>query len=84
MAREEYSKITGWDAVLESCPFCGSPAEMWEYSPNDDYYQKVVMCSNSGDEDKGTEECPMYIPPSGFYRATKLEAMKIWNTRKVD
>lgn len=83
MVREQYYRINGWDATLEPCPFCGSPAEMWEYSPHDDCHQKVAMCSNGGDEDNGTDECPMYMPPQGFYKATKLEARNTWNTRKA-
>lgn len=83
MVREMYRKISGWDATLEPCPFCGSAAELWEYSPSEDHHQKVVMCSNNGDEDADTEECPMFMPPDGFYRATKSEARDIWNTRKA-
>ena len=83
MAREEYYIINGWDATLESCPFCGSAAEMWGYSRHDSLHQKVVMCSNGGDAESGVDECPMYMPPEGFYKATKNEARNTWNTRKT-
>ena len=86
MARDMYRRIEGWDATLEPCPFCGSPAEMWEYEPSPNHYQKVVMCSNNGEaeEYEGERlECPMYMPSDGFYKATKNEARNIWNTRKA-
>lgn len=79
--REQYRKINGWDATLEPCPFCGSAAEMWEYSPHDGCHQKVVMCNKAGDESKGIDECPMYMPSDGFCAATKNQAREIWNTR---
>lgn len=83
MVREMYHRVTGWDKKLERCPFCGSNAEMWEYEPTSNHYQKVVMCSNGGDEDNDIEPCPMYMPPEGFYRDTKANALKTWNTRKA-
>ena len=78
--REEFKKIEGWDYTMEPCPFCGSPAELWEHQLDDGAYRKVVMCSNGGDglDDEG---CPMYMPPEGFYKATKIEALVAWNTR---
>ena len=79
--REEYKKL---DSVsyfhIKKCPFCGSPAELWEHQLANGTYRKVVMCSNGGDglDDEG---CPMYMPPDGFYQATKLAAIDIWNNR---
>ena len=73
--RERYKKIEGWGQALKPCPFCGTHAEMWEYESG--------LCGNKGDEDGEVECCPMYMPPDGFYKATKLEAMNLWNTRKA-
>jgi hypothetical protein len=82
MAREMYRKAKSLNIKILPCPFCGSESELWEYSPNDDHHQKVVMCSNAGDdEDQEDEGCPMYMPPEGFYMATKREAVAIWNKR---
>lgn len=78
--KELYHKIDGYDDQLHNCPFCGSKAELWEYSISGDYFQKVAVCSKSEDDD--TEECPMYMPPDGFYKATKKEAIEVWNTRQ--
>jgi hypothetical protein len=78
--REMYRKIDGWDDRLERCPFCGYAAEMWEYEPTPEHYQKVVMCANGGDG-QDEPECPMYMPPEGFYRATKVDAAEAWNKR---
>lgn len=82
MTRELYKPIPSWDAELKACPFCGSPAEMWEYEPTENHFQKVAMCGNDGDEDEGIEPCPMYMPPEGFYRDTKKNAAEAWNRRK--
>lgn len=83
MVREMYRPIKNWNESLESCPFCGCKAEMWEYEPTPSVYQKVVMCSNDGDNDENIEPCPMYMPPEGFYKDTKAKARKIWNTRNT-
>ena len=79
--KEEYTHINGWGSTLEPCPFCGHPAELWEHTVNGDQYQKVAMCSNPGDEDTA-DGCPMIMPPEGFYKATKREAINVWNARK--
>jgi len=79
-ARELYRKIETKES-LKPCPFCGAPAELWEFEPTPDYFQKVVMCSNSGDEEENQEGCPMDMPPSGFYCETKRSAISIWNAR---
>lgn len=83
MSREMYHRVNGWDRKLELCPFCGSPAEMWEYEPIPGTYQKVAMCSNNGDENNDVEPCPMDMPPEGFYRSTKADAAEIWNRRQA-
>ena len=75
MCREEFKKVEGWDKTLEPCPFCGNGAEMWEYISNENMHQKVVCCSESGDEFGG--ECPMYLPSDGFYKSTKNEARNV-------
>lgn len=77
---EMYTKILN-AGELRPCPFCGHRADLWEYSPNKETFQKVVMCSNGGDEDEDVEPCPMYMPPEGFYKARKSEAEAIWNHR---
>lgn len=79
--RDLYRRIEGHDRLLLACPFCGSRAEMWEYEPTENHFQKVAMCSNGGDEDRDIEPCPMYMPPEGFYKATKQEAKRAWNQR---
>ena len=84
MVREMYKKLET-SKHIEPCPFCGYPAELWEYEPVPGHFQKVVMCTNldnqGEDEDKDDCGCPMYMPPNGFYKATKREAILIWNNR---
>jgi hypothetical protein len=77
MSKEEFTKIEGWDATLEPCPFCGSKAELWERQTGDHVFQKVACCTKGDDGD----ECPMYLPSEGFYKSTKIEARNIWNMR---
>jgi Lar family restriction alleviation protein len=80
---EEYTKIHGYDDKLKPCPFCGSPAELWQFTLNDINFQKVVMCSNTSDENAEPPEegCPMYMSTSEFHKATKKEAIEAWNKR---
>ena len=75
---EEYLKLATAE-VLKACPYCGWATEIWQH----DFVgvTKVVMCSNTGDEAKGTEPCPMHMPPEGFYMATKREAIAVANRR---
>jgi hypothetical protein len=81
--RELYKKITGYDGELKPCPFCGEHAELWEFSPSDELFQKVAMCSNSSDEnaEPPIEGCPMYMSTPGFHKGTKREAISAWNKR---
>lgn len=72
--KEEYTKIKGWDATLEPCPFCGSPAELWEFTLAGNS-SKSAMCSN--------EECEMYMSNNDFHKSTKNEARNAWNKRTV-
>jgi hypothetical protein len=65
---------------LKLCPFCGSAAEL--YDVTDDFSSsKVVTCTHAGDLPDSTDECPMYLPSSASYKATKKEAIEIWNKR---
>ena len=81
--RELYTKIDGYDDQIKPCPFCGSPAELWEYSPIDLVYKKVVMCTNSSDEnaEPPKEGCPLYMSAGEFHKSTKIEAINAWNKR---
>ena len=80
---ELYTKIVGHDDKLKPCPFCGEPAELWEYKPNPYLIQKVAMCSNRSDENENPprEGCPMYMSPDEFHKPTKHEAIAVWNKR---
>jgi|GEM_PF-2300969 len=79
--KEEFKKIGDETHYhMERCPFCGNQAELWEHQLNESAYRKVVMCSNGGDG-LNDEGCPMYMPPEGFYRATKTDALNAWNMR---
>ena len=66
---------------LLPCPFCGSPAELSEYSDGSGYVSKLVACTNGGDMPDSEDECLMYLPSSVAYKATKREAIEIWNKR---
>ena len=79
MAKDEFRKIDGVHKLL-TCPFCGFPAELWEHDMGGGLFVKAAMCSNDGDS-SGGQECPMYMPNAGFYKATKAEAIKAWNQR---
>lgn len=76
----EYKQISlPSGVVLLPCPFCGSPAEMNEFTEFGKV-SKVVSCTNSGDIGEG-DECVMYFPSSVAYKATKREAIAVWNAR---
>jgi len=53
---------------------------MWSFE-NGEQASKVVMCSKSTGEGEFEEGCPMYMPGEAFYRATKIQAREVWNTR---
>ena len=57
---------------IKLCPFCGSAGELNSYERGE-YASKLVCCSN--------DECPLDLPPEGFYASTKKEALEIWNKR---
>jgi len=61
------------DKDIRPCPFCGSEAYLNNYEQPKGCHRKIVMC--------GHIDCPMSIPPDGFLRATKKEALEIWNKR---
>lgn len=69
---------------LETCPVCGSQAELWQYAEDDTSpTTKAVMCSH-GDcigpqEGMVQEGCPLFMAPADFYCATAREAIKYWN-----
>jgi Lar family restriction alleviation protein len=76
----EYKQIAlPHGVVLLPCPFCGSPAEINEFT---DFGQvsKIVSCTNSGEMGE-SDECVMYFPSAVAYKATKREAIAIWNSR---
>ena len=85
--REIYKKIDGHDHLLFPCPFCGSPAELWEYDPSDEILvTKVVMCTKTSDENETPERigCPLSeVGIVGFHKPTKREAIKAWNARTL-
>ena len=82
--RDTYTKIDGYDDKIKPCPFCGSPSQLWEYSPNESIHQKVVMCTNSSDEnaEPTKEGCPLYMSADEFHKSTKTEAIAAWNKRE--
>ena len=77
---ELYTEIEWTGVKIKECPFCGSAGQLYQYKAGPNVYQKVVMCTNDGGDDENGE-CPMYMPPDGFYRATKKEAIEKWNHR---
>ena len=78
--KEEFLQLKTNESI-KPCPYCGAENELWQHDAGHGHAQKVVMCSNSGDEDNGIEPCPMNMPPEGFYMATKREAIKAANSR---
>ena len=85
MVREIYSKIDCPEEI-SPCPFCGQPAELWLFTPNDYVNFKVVMCTNMADEDEGedidVDGCPMNFNDNMmFHKPTRREAIAAWNTR---
>lgn len=64
---------------LLPCPFCGAPGELNEYIELG-ATNKLASCSNGGDGDQ-IEECVMYLPSNVAYKATKREAIAVWNKR---
>lgn len=79
---DNYKRIEG--EGIRRCPCCGSPAELWQYSTSPTSpTNKVVMCSNNlavieTPNDLLTADCPMFMPPQLFYKATAREAIDFW------
>ena len=72
-----------FDVEVKTCSVCGSAPALWQFTESGGTFSKAVMCSN-GDavadpEDIQDDGCPMYMPPRGFYKATRREAIKYWN-----
>ena len=61
--------VEGRNPLLELCPFCGEPAEIF----NEEEKGLRVHCSN--------RDCP-FKPLSRSHYATEELAIKAWNTRK--
>ena len=84
---ELYKKVDAGESYPHCvrCPVCGSPAELWSYSK--DFQRgpidKVVMCTNGERFDPqdamDDEGCLLYMPPLGFYKSRKIEAIDYWN-----
>lgn len=83
MRKDIYQKVEGFDHKLKPCPFCGHHAELWDLQRSEKVFVKVAMCSNNG-EGFGDDDCPMYMPNEGFYKARKREAIEVWNTRSPE
>ena len=80
MSRDEDYRLLECTTALNRCVFCGSEAQLWELSTMDRNVTKVVTCSNDGGGLVG-DECPLYLPPECFYKATKREAIAYWQER---
>lgn len=85
--RESYRPATYDKASLgvpAPCPVCGAKAHLFEFSEEaNDPVQRVVMCENGKplgpQQGVINEGCLLYMPPSGFYRATARDALRYWN-----
>lgn len=82
LTTNEIFKPVACTTPLNSCTFCGWPAELYSRSNADGTFsEKAVMCSNFGDDDPTGNACPLHLPPEDFYHATKREAVEYWNER---
>lgn len=85
MLHQEFKKVAIPDgARLESCPVCGSDAELMQHSESDTApTRRVVWCTNGdgfGPQDREVfEGCLLCLPPHEFYKATIHEAVQYWN-----
>lgn len=65
------------------CSVCGSIPELWESKERGETWSKVVMCPNSErllpEEEMLNDGCPMFMPGMDFYKATRREAIDLWN-----
>jgi hypothetical protein len=65
------------------CSVCGSIPELWEHKERSQTWSKVLMCSNSErllpEEEMLNDGCPMFMPGMDFYKATRREAIDLWN-----
>lgn len=72
------------ESHLESCPVCGSDAELWQYSESmESPTSKFARCTNyvgfGPQYREAYEGCLLFMPPREFYKATVHEAVKYWN-----
>lgn len=82
MSNDYYSPISLPAGVtLLPCPFCGSEASLDEHCDGEGNVSKVVSCTNGGDLGE-SDECVMYFPSRVAYKATKREAIAVWNKRE--
>lgn len=73
-------KMLQYDAVeLAACGFCGSPANMWQYTNALEVVTFAVMCSLSESASPSGDDCPLFMPPDSFYADRKIEAANYWN-----
>lgn len=87
--REQYNCLEEVCSIaVEKCPVCHARPSLWEYVNTHGNASKVVCCTRG--EPFGpqmltvtglmNEGCLLYMPPDAFYRATRREAVKYWNT----
>ena len=83
MSYDTYEKVRDpLKRYIARCPVCGSDAALWtrELGGN---VTVAVMCSSNQpigpQEDDGYYGCPLCIPPEGFYKARKGDAVAYWN-----
>lgn len=79
-----YTKIEGKDSVIEACPVCGSPANLWRFSEDmNSPISHVVMCSHDGAIGQrgaiAVDGCLLVMPPDDFYQPRQVQAINYWN-----
>lgn len=74
-----YKQVPYHATEIMPCNFCGSPASMWQYTDKYDVVTFAVMCSLDDSKSPIGDDCPLFMPPSEFYAATKRQAANHWN-----
>jgi hypothetical protein len=79
MSDKTYKQVPYHAEPILPCNFCGSPANMWQYTDALDVVTFTVMCSLDEEQSPTGDDCPLFTPPNEFYAATKRQAAKYWN-----
>jgi hypothetical protein len=76
---EQWKEVPYHAIALQDCGFCGSAALMVQHTDEAGVVDFAVNCTMKDEHSPTGDDCPLYLPPDNFSRATKREAAQYWN-----